>query len=176
VNDDLGEYKNGVNPVNRATLTWDRDLLFTSTTPRGYDLAFDAAVEWGCMPVEGLLMSVAGCMAVDIVSILTRMRSAPETFSMDIEGVRDPVPPQRYRSIRMTLNLSGAAVTTEKVDRAIKLSEEKYCSVLHSLKDDIEVVVETNIHPLEGDAPSAPLLDVRAGPDQPQEEAGEISG
>ena len=146
MNDELGEYKNGVNPVNRATLKWERDMVFTSTTPRGYDLEFDAAVEWGCMPVEALLMSVAGCMAIDIVSILTKMRSAPESFSMDIEGVRHPEPPQRYESIRMTLNLSGAAVTTEKVDRAIELSREKYCSVLHSLKDDIEVVVETNLN------------------------------
>ena len=146
MNDDLGEYKNGVNPVNRVTLKWDRDLVFTATTPRGYDLEFDASVEWGCMPVEALLMSVAGCMAVDIVSILTKMRAAPESFSMEIEGERRPEPPQRYQRIRMTLNLSGAGVTMEKVNRAIALSQEKYCSVIHSLKDDIEVVVEANLN------------------------------
>ena len=145
MNDDMGEYKNGVNPVNRATLKWERDLVFTSTTPRGYDLEFDAAVEWGCMPVEALLMSVAGCMAVDIVSILTKMRAAPESFSMDIEGERNPEPPQRYNRIHMILNLSGAEVTAERADRAVELSKEKYCSVLHSLKDDIEVTVTTRI-------------------------------
>lgn len=145
MNDELSEYKTGVNPINRATLKWERDLVFTATTPRGYDLEFDAQVEWGCMPVEGLLMSVAGCMAIDIVSILTKMRAAPETFSMEIEGERNPEPPQRYNRIHMILNLSGSDVTREKAEKAAELSKDKYCSVLHSLKDDIEVTVETRI-------------------------------
>ncbi len=145
MNEELGDYKQKVNPVTRATLTWDRDLLFTATTRRGYDMEFDAAVEWGCMPAEGLLMSVAGCMAIDVVSILTKMRSAPETFSLEIEGERTPEPPQRYLRIRMVLHLTGEAVTREKVDRAIALSREKYCSVTHSLREDIEVVVETDL-------------------------------
>ncbi len=145
MNDELGEYKHGVNPLNRATLKWERDLYFTATTPRGYDLEFDARVEWGCMPVEGLLMSVAGCMAIDIVSILKKMHAAPETFSMEIEGERNPEPPQRYHRIHMILNLTGKDVTREKAERAADLSRDKYCSVLHSLKDDIEVVVEIRI-------------------------------
>jgi putative redox protein len=145
VNDELGEYKNGVNPVNRATLKWERDLVFTATTPRGYDLEFDAQVEWGCMPVEGLLMSVAGCMAIDIVSILTKMRAAPETFTMEIEGERNAEPPQRFNRIHMILHLAGSKVTPAKAEQAAALSKDKYCSVLHSLRDDIEVTVETRI-------------------------------
>ncbi len=145
MSDGLGEYKSVVNPINRATLTWQRDLLFSASTPRGYDLDFDAAVEWGCMPMEALLMSVAGCMAIDIVSVLTKMRTPPASFSMEIEGERTPEPPQRFLAIHMILHLVGNDIDPEKVDRAIALSRDKYCSVIHSLREDIEVTVTAEI-------------------------------
>ncbi|MHC4469835.1 MAG: OsmC family protein [Planctomycetota bacterium] len=142
----LTEYKNGVAPVNRATLRWDRDLVFTATTPRGYDLEFDAKTEWGCMPVEGLLMSLAGCMAIDVVSILTKMRCEPSGLTMEIEGERNPDPPQRFTRFRLVLSLDGDGLDEAKVRRAVSLSEEKYCSVLHSLREDVETVTEIRLN------------------------------
>ena len=142
MNTDLGNYRGSDEPViNRATLQWERDRVFTSTTPRGYDLEFDAANEWGCMPVEALLMSLGGCLAIDVVTILQKMRCPPESFSMEMEGTRGATPPQRYQKIRMKLRLKGEGITEDKIRQAIQLSEEKYCSVHHSLRDDI--VVET---------------------------------
>ena len=75
--DEIGDYKARVIPEMRATLEWQRDLLFTATTRRGYDIDFDAEVQWGCMPTEGLLLSLAGCIAIDVVSILRKMRCPP---------------------------------------------------------------------------------------------------
>jgi putative redox protein len=141
----LSDYKEQVTPLNKATLTWDRDLVFTATTQRGYDIEFDAEMEWGCMPLEGLLLSLAGCMAIDVVSILTKMRCPPATFSMEIEGERNVTPPQRYKKIHMVLHLSGENLVEEKVMRAVSLSHEKYCSVYNCLKPDIEVTVEVKI-------------------------------
>jgi putative redox protein len=129
-------------PVNRATLRWDRDLVFTATTPRGYDLEFDAEAEWGCMPVEGLLMSVAGCMAIDVVKILEKMRSAPNSLSMEIEGDRRPTPPQRFTRVKLVLKLEGDGLDEAKVRKAVSLSEDRYCSVLHSLREDVEMETE----------------------------------
>ncbi len=137
---DLGNYRKSDAPVvNKATLTWERERVFTSTTPRGYDLEFDAANEWGCMPVESLMMSLAGCLAIDVVTILQKMRCPPEKFTMDMEGERTAEPPQRYTKIRMKLRLAGDGITEDKVRQAIKLSEEKYCSVHHTLRPDLEV-------------------------------------
>lgn len=141
----LTDYKDEVAPVNRATLRWDRDLVFTATTPRGYDLEFDANTEWGCMPVEALMMSLAGCMAIDVVSILRKMRCEPTGLSMEVEGDRCPTPPQRYTAIRFVLHLEGD-VDRAKVEKAVALSEEKYCSVLHSLREDIETTTDIRIN------------------------------
>lgn len=141
----LSGYKERVAPLTKARLTWDRDLVFTATTQRGYDIEFDAEMEWGCMPSEGVLLSLAGCMAIDVVSILEKMRCRPATFSMEIEGERNETPPQRYTRIHMVLNLSGEGLAEAKVRRAVALSQEKYCSVYHSLRPDIEVVVDVNI-------------------------------
>jgi putative redox protein len=145
LDESLSDYKEEVVPLNKGRLTWDRDLVFTGTRQRGYDIEFDANMEWGCMPVEGVLLSLAGCMAIDVVSILKKMRCPPETFSMDIEGERNVTPPQRYNRIRMVLYLAGEGLDEAKVKRAVDLSHEKYCSVFHTLRPDIEVEVDVKI-------------------------------
>jgi putative redox protein len=144
MNEELDDYKAEVIPDMKATLEWQRDLVFTATTQRGYDLDFDANIQWGCMPVEGLVMSLAGCMAIDVVSILGKMRCPPESFTMDISATRHPTPPQRITKVVMKLHLKGD-VPSDKVERAISLSEEKYCSVTHSLREDIEIVTEFDV-------------------------------
>jgi putative redox protein len=130
-----------------ASLEWQRDLVFTATTQRGYDLDFDADIQMGCMPVEGVLMSLAGCMAIDVVAILKKMRCEVESFRMEIKGQRNRTPPQRLRSIKLTLHIKGNGVTEEKAARAVNLSRETYCSVRHSLREDIEVETDLRIEP-----------------------------
>lgn len=137
----LDDYKRNVDPTIRAKLAWERDLVFQATTARGYDLDFDAAAEWGCKPTEALVLSLAGCMAIDVVSILGKMKIPPASFSLEVEAERRKDPPQRLTAVRMVLRLEGD-VPREKVERAVALSEAKYCSVRHSLRDDIDVTTE----------------------------------
>jgi putative redox protein len=143
----LDDYKNEVEEGMTASLEWQQDLVFTATTLRGYDLDFDADIQMGCMPLEGVLMSLAGCMAIDVVSILKKMRCEIEAFRMEIKGKRNRTPPQRIRSIKLTLHIKGNGVTEEKAARAVKLSEETYCSVRHSLREDIAVETDLRIEP-----------------------------
>lgn len=147
--DELGEYKAEVTPINKATLKWDRDLIFNALTPRGYDLDFDANIEWGCMPVEALLMCLGGCMAIDVISILEKMRQKPEALEIEMEGERSPTPPQRYLRTKLRLILTGEGLEAAKVRRAVDLSREKYCSVYHSLREDIVHEVEIVINGTE---------------------------
>jgi putative redox protein len=143
--DDLKEtlqgYKAKITPTTTATLTWSRDLIFVGTTPQGYELEFDAEAQWGCKPTEALLMSLGGCMAIDIVSILKKMRVEMTRFRIDIEGERNPEPPQYFKSVEMVLRLAGRNLETRKIERAISLSREKYCSVYNSLRPDLELKV-----------------------------------
>jgi putative redox protein len=148
LNESLAGYKHGITPVVKTTLTWQRDLVFTGATPQGYEIEFDAQAQWGCKPTEALLLSLAGCMGIDVVTILTKMRMTLTSFRMEIEGVRNPIPPQYYKSVTLVLHIAGENLEPGKVDRAIHLSRDKYCSVYNSLRPDLALnvryVIEKN--------------------------------
>ena len=142
---DLEEYKKEILPVNKARLTLERDLYFMGTTQRGYEVEFDVRYEEGCSPTETLLLSIAGCLSIDVVHILRKMRCDITKFEISADGARKPDPPQYYTSIDMMIHISGEGLTPKKIDRAIALSKEKYCSVYHSLRKDLEVNVNYEI-------------------------------
>ncbi len=144
--DSLKGYKEKVAPVTKGTLTWDKDLIFVGRTQRGYEIDFDAKVEWGCMPTESLLLSLAGCMGIDMVSFLQKMKCRIESFKIDVTGERNPTPPQYFKAISMTVHISGEGLTDKKVQRSISLSHEKYCSVYHTLRKDLKVSVDYRIN------------------------------
>ncbi len=139
--DSLKGYKEKVNPINKATLEWDKDLIFVGRTQQGYEIEFDANVQWGCKPTDALLLALAGCMGIDVVMFLQKMRVLLASFKIVITGERNPDPPQYYRKIDMELQIGGKALDSKKVDRAVALSHEKYCSVYNSLRKDMEVKV-----------------------------------
>ncbi len=138
----LEVYKSKVSQVNKATLTWDKDLVFVGRTNRGYELEFDAQQQWGCSPTESLLLSVAGCMGIDMVSFLKKMKVEIKSYKMDIVGERNPTPPQYYTSMEMIISVTGAGLTAKKLERAISLSHDKYCSVYHTLRKDMKMKVD----------------------------------
>jgi len=142
LDEDLEGYKSKISQVNKATLTWDKDLIFIGRTNRGYEVEYDAAQQWGCSPTETLLLSVAGCMAIDMVSLLRKMKCEIRSYKMDIMGERNPVPPQYYASMEMVISVAGANLTPKKIERAIALSHEEYCSVYHTLRKDMKVKVD----------------------------------
>jgi putative redox protein len=138
----LGNYKGKVSPVVKATLNWDKDLIFVGRTNEGYEIEFDANVQWGCKPTDALLLSLAGCMAIDVMMFLQKMRAEIAEFKITTVGQRNPVPPQYFKAIEMTLHIAGKNLDAKKVDRAVSLSHEKYCSVYNSLRKDMDVKVK----------------------------------
>ena len=149
LDDSLAGYKEKILPANKGSLEWDKDLIFNARTQMGYEVEFDARMQWGCAPTETLLMSLAGCMAIDVFSFLQKMRVEISSFKIDFSGKRNLDPPQYYKSIDMAINIAGKGATPKKLDRAISLSQDKYCSVYHSLRSDIVVKVSYNIKPEE---------------------------
>ncbi len=138
----LNAYKTKVSQVNKATLTWDKDLIFVGRTSRGYEVEYDAQQQWGCSPTETLLLSVAGCMGIDMVSFLKKMKVEIKSYKMDILGERNATPPQYYTSMEMIISVTGTGLTDKKLERAISLSHEKYCSVYHTLRKDMKMKVD----------------------------------
>lgn len=142
---ELGGYKEKILPVNKGRITLQRDLYFLGTTQRGYEVEYDVTYQEGCSPTETFLMSLGGCMSIDVVHILRKMRCEIDHYEMTMEGTRNPDPPQFYRSFDLMIHISGKGITPRRIERAISLSREKYCSVYHSIRKDIEVNVRYEI-------------------------------
>jgi putative redox protein len=139
LSESLKGYKEKIIPTNKATLKWDKDLVFLGRTQEGYEIEFDGHVQWGCKPTDALLLALAGCMGIDMVMFLQKMKIELADFKMDIVGERNPTPPQYFTSVDMTLHIAGKNIDPKKVDRAISLSHEKYCSVYNSLRKDMHM-------------------------------------
>ena len=133
-------YKENVANTTRGILTWEKDLVFTARI-RGYAIDFDAAAEEGCIPTDSLLMSLPGCMAIDMVLFLRKMKANIEKFEIETVGERNPVPPKYFNTVHMKIRIAGTGLTPKKLDRAVSLSQEKYCSVYHSLRKDMDIKV-----------------------------------
>ena len=142
---DLEEYKAKIMPVNKSRLELKRDLYFMGTTQRGYEVEFDVRYEEGCSPTETLLLSIAACLSIDVVHVLRKMRCEVTRYEIASEGTRNLTPPQYYTSFDFKIHISGTGITPKKMDRAIALSRDKYCSVWHSLRSDIEANITYEI-------------------------------
>jgi putative redox protein len=149
----LHGYKAKITPSTKATLTWNRDLVFTGVTSQGYDLDFDADAQWGCKPTDALLMSLGGCMAIDVLSILRKMRGEITHFRIDLTGERNPDPPQYFKAVEIVLHLIGKKLDARRIERAIALSREKYCSVFNSMRPDLDLKVLYTFEEMESSTP-----------------------
>jgi putative redox protein len=85
-------------------------------------------------------------MAIDVFYFLKKMRADIRSFKIDFTGVRKPDPPQYYKSIDLLIKVNGEGITPPKMDRAISLSHDKYCSVYNALRSDIEVTTSYKIN------------------------------
>jgi putative redox protein len=133
--------------VGAATVTialeWKGGLRFAGSTPAGA-LLVDGDSAAGPSPVQLLAFGVAGCMAADLVHILERARVPPTGVQVTFTGERAEKDPRRFVRIRLRFEVTGD-VPAEKVDRALTLSRETYCSVWHSLRPDIELAVSFEV-------------------------------
>lgn len=114
--------------------------------PSGVLLDGDSLV--GPSPVETLLLSLASCMGADLIDISTRSRATVGGLEIRATGDRRAEPPRRYTAMRLTFTMSGVPAEDEpKVRRALELSEEKYCSVMHTLRPDLDMSMELVLEP-----------------------------
>ncbi|HXF62048.1 MAG TPA: OsmC family protein [Caldilineaceae bacterium] len=113
-----------------ATVVWQgRDLVFDARLGSGYQYTMQSpAGESGGSPMEFLLAAVAGCTAMDVISILQKKRQIVHGLEVAIEGVQAETPPNVYTQVTITFVVQGEHVDPAAVERAIELSHTKYCS------------------------------------------------
>lgn len=125
-------------PVN-LDLVWEHDLVFSGTSG-SIQLTLDSAATAGPSPMQALAFGLAGCMAMDVVHVLQKGRHDLKGLRAVLTGVRAETEPRRFTSITLHYEINGAAPKAA-VQRAIDLSREKYCSVWHSLRQDIDFTI-----------------------------------
>lgn len=85
-------------------------------------------------------MSLAGCMAIDVAVVLEKGRVELTDLVVEVAGVRAPDPPRRFTSLEIEVRAEGPKEADQaKLDRAVQLSHDRYCSVFHSLRPDLQV-------------------------------------
>ena len=130
-------------PPTVVDLTWIGELRFSGVSNQA-SMIVDSAGVAGPSPVQALGFALAGCMTTDVAHILTRGRH--EFRALRSHLVADRAPEDPHRIVRMSLQIvvEGSA-PAEAVDRAIALSRDKYCSVWHSMRQDIEFTVSASV-------------------------------
>ena len=117
----------------KARVKWVHDMMFVGETASGHALVMDAAPDiggrnLGARPMELLLLGLGGCASIDVVLILKRGRQAITDCDVVIEAERADTDPKVFTSIKLHFIVTGTQLDPNKVDRAIKLSHDKYCS------------------------------------------------
>ncbi len=100
----------------------------------------------GMKPSELLLVALASCTAVDVVDILAKKRIELTSLEISATGEQDTEPPWPFRKIHLLYKLRGDKLTPEAVTQAIKLSEEKYCSVSATIRGVAEITTSFEIN------------------------------
>ena len=125
--------------LRRINLAWQGDMRFVGGGPDGPTGTIDADNAVAPGPMLTLLMAAAACAGADVVSIVKKMQVDLTRLEIFVEGERAPDHPRRYIRIQFNFKMSGNGLDEAKARRAIDLSIEKYCSVIHSLKADIPI-------------------------------------
>lgn len=131
--------------IRRVNVTWQGDMRFSGGAPDGPTIPIDADNAIAPGPMQTLLIAAATCTGADIVSIIGKMQITLTRFEMAVEGLRAEEHPRRYVRITFVFRLAGAGLDEAKARRAIDLSLEKYCSVIHSLKSDIPITYQLEL-------------------------------
>ena len=124
-----------------------KGLQFMAEDDQGHKIMIDTdkqfgGLEQGFRPMDLLLASIAGCMGMDIVSILQKKGGKIDVFSIETSGIKVEKHPRRYTKITVKIKCEGD-YKREDLLRSFELSRDKYCSVIATLNDapDFEFVI-----------------------------------
>ena len=132
-------------PPTVVDLTWLGDLRFDGRSGAA-SILLDSAGRAGPSPVQALGFALAGCMTTDVAHILTKGRHPFRGLRSQLTADRSAEDP--HRVVRMALHVTvHGAVPEDAVERAVALSRDKYCSVWHSMRQDIEFTTTHEVQP-----------------------------
>lgn len=132
-----------------ADVQWNSEMAFKAIV-NGHELMLDLGEDaggrdQGPRPKPLLLVSLGGCTGMDVISILKKMRVEPEYFNVKVVGEVTEEHPKHYTKIHLIYEFRGKDLPLDKLQKAIDLSQERYCGISHTLKKAVELTFEINI-------------------------------
>jgi putative redox protein len=138
----------------KARVKWVEGVSFVAETGSGHAVVVDGAPDaggrnLGARPMELVLAGTTACTAFDVVWILRKARQPVADCVVDAEATRAPAEPKVFTRIHFKYRVAGRGLDPRQVERAVKLSKEKYCSATIMLAKTAEITYELSI--VEGD-------------------------
>lgn len=130
-------------------VNWLENMAFKAEVS-GHEIMLDAAEavggeNRGPRPKPLLMVALAGCTGMDVVSILKKMRVEVDDFNVRIESDVSEEHPKQYTQMHVIYEFKGKGLPMEKLQKAVSLSEERYCGVSAMFKKAIEITSEIKI-------------------------------
>lgn len=137
-----------------AKVVWNRGLQFVGMTGSGHAVVVDGDREKGGFEaapdnVELIAVAQGGCTGMDVISILTKMKEHVEDFEIDVKTESPDEYPKAITGVHITYRIWGKELKEANVQKAVKLSLDKYCIVSHTLEGTAEVTHEIQINPTD---------------------------
>ena len=131
-----------------TTVRWLTEKQFVGTDAGNHSvvLSGDDPAK-GVSPSQMLLIGLSACTAYDVLDIMAKKRKPLTMLEIIADGEQDPDPPWTYRRIRLKYRVSGKDLTEKAVSQAVKLSQEKYCSVAATVRGVAEIMTEIEMVP-----------------------------
>ncbi len=129
--------------MDTVNVKWNEKMSFNSEID-GHLITIDAKPEsggedLGPRPKPLILSALGGCTAMDVISILKKMRTEPDYFNVKVEGELTEEHPKQYIEITVTYEINGNNISAENAKKAVSLSEERYCGVSAMLKKALKI-------------------------------------
>ena len=135
----------------QAKVTWQKELQFIGIADSGFPVKLDShsSPETGVGPLEMVAIALAGCTAMDVISILAKKKEDITSFEVKVDADRAADHPKRFVKAVLQYVVHGHGVDEDALRRAIELSVTKYCSVHAMLKEAFPIALKYSIY--EGD-------------------------
>ena len=136
--------------TNKIEVSWKGQMLFESVAPEG-SVMIDAAEEVGgqgkgLRPKAMMLTALAGCSAMDVASLLKKMRAEVADFKIEVEGNLTEEHPKVYDKVKVIYRFYGSDFKKDKIEKAVNLSTERYCGVIEMFRQLSDVEIEIHLH------------------------------
>ena len=135
--------------MHTVTTSWQSKMSFDAD-PDGHHVIMDAASEFGGedrgpRPKKMLLAALGGCTGMDVASLLKKMRVEHEGFSITAQAEASTEHPKVFTSIHLIYSFKGKNLPADKIQKAVDLSQERYCSVSAMLRQAAKITYEVKL-------------------------------